>query len=85
VSRSPWFLPWRRHRGAPPAGDPEGVRRANAELDKSTTRLARDQRDVIMPLRREAYRNNIQALVIAQLTARTRGDKGKREPGSSPR
>jgi hypothetical protein len=83
VIRSPWLRRWRRRE--PPAGDPEGIRRADAELRKSTTRLARDQRDVIMPLRREAYRNNIQALVVAQLTARIRGDKGKREPGSSPR
>ena len=75
-------LPWRRRKTprpdpagpGPPRGDPEGVARAERELAKSEGRLERDRRQVIEPLRYEAYRNNIQALLEGLI--RKRGGAG---------
>lgn len=71
--------PWQKKMRRPePRGDPEGVQQAETILSEAQRRLDRDRRSVVEPLRREAYKNNIQELVESLL----RGNRGSRGPGT---
>lgn len=58
-------------------GDPAGVAEARRERERSEAALRRDREQVIKPLQRELYKNNIQELVEELLRPR-RGNDGPR-------
>jgi hypothetical protein len=65
------------------SGDPEGVIRAEAELEHSERRLHEAQEQVIGPLRADIYRNNIQDMIIRLLRHPPQGS-GHRSANTNP-
>ena len=71
-----------RRRKNVPKGDPEGVMRARRIREEAEEALRRDREEVIKPLQRELYKNNIQEMVEDLLGGRTSG-KRNNDPSTS--